>query len=387
MRDMLCLKGEGRFETNLDYFRHASDGVTMSWDEGEPVLGPVWTPKLQEALGPARVPGSDISERHQDIAASLQAAYEETFFHRLRWLHGRTGVKALCLAGGCAMNSVANGKIFANTDFREVFIQSAAGDAGTALGAAQYVWHQVLGRPRSFAMAHSYWGPEFSDDELALALAEAFPGFAPKGEGAPWRHQDLEIRRHADEHALVQQVARALAAGEVVGWFQGRTEWGPRALGNRSILADPRRSEMKDVLNSRIKRREPFRPFAPSIMEERVGEYFEESHPDPFMIKVYPVRASKRAIIPAVTHVDGTGRVQTVSATQNGPYWRLLKAFEEETGVPVLLNTSFNENEPIVNTPAEAVACFLRTRMDRLVLGMWQARRLPSRELGGGEPR
>jgi carbamoyltransferase len=301
--------------------------------------------------------------------------YEEAFFHRLRWLHQRTGLRALCLAGGCAMNSVANGKIFANTGFREVFIQSAAGDAGTALGAAQYVWHQVLNQPRSFTMEHSYWGPEFSDGEVASALADAFPGYDPKGGDAPRRHQDLEFRRHADEDALVQNVAQGLAAGEIVGWFQGRTEWGPRALGNRSILADPRRPEMKDVLNSRIKRRESFRPFAPSILEERVSEYFEESYPDPFMIKVYPVRPSKRSIIPAVTHVDGTGRLQTVSARQNARYWRLLKAFEGETGVPALLNTSFNENEPIVNTPGEALACFQRTRMDRIVLGLWEARR------------
>jgi carbamoyltransferase len=273
------------------------------------------------------------------------------------------------------MNSVANGKIFSRTGFKDVFIQSAAGDAGTALGAAQYVWHHELGHPRHFVMEHSYWGPEFSEAEIVQAMRSAVADFRPELAETSQRCRDLEIRHIPDEASLVRDTAAALADGEIVGWFQGRTEWGPRALGNRSILTDPRRAEMKDVLNARIKRREPFRPFAPSILEERVGDYFEEAYPDPFMIKVYPVRASKRAEIPAVTHVDGTGRLQTVSRAQNPRYWALIKAFEDVTRVPVLLNTSFNENEPIVNTPAEAISCFLRTRMDRLVLGNWMLRR------------
>ena len=238
---------------------------------------------------------------------------------------------------------------------------------GTALGAAQYVWHHEMGKPRGFVMTHSYWGPEYTDEQIRSALAEALPDFRADAERQ--RCGDLELTHVSDEATLMRDTAAALAAGEIVGWFQGRSEWGPRALGNRSILADPRRAEMKDVLNARIKRREPFRPFAPSILEERVGDYFEQSYPDPFMIKVYPVRESKRSEIPAVTHVDGTGRLQTVSKAQNLRYWSLLKAFEDATGVPVLLNTSFNENEPIVNTPAEALACFLRTHMHRLVLG------------------
>jgi carbamoyltransferase len=264
----------------------------------------------------------------------------------------------LCLAGGCAMNSVANGKIFRNTDFDAVFIQSAAGDAGTALGAALYVWHQELNRPRDFVMEHSYWGPDFRDSDIVTTL---------KG----GRIEGLRIEKISDFDQLAQSTATAIAGGNIVGWYQGRSEWGPRALGNRSILVDPRRAEMKDVLNSRIKRREPFRPFAPSILEERVGDYFEESYPDPFMIKVYPIKPTKRAEIPAVTHVDGTGRLQTVSKRQNPRYWSLIYAFEQQTGVPVVLNTSFNENEPIVNTPDEALNCFLRTKMDRLVLGDW----------------
>ena len=218
-------------------------------------------------------------------------------------------------------------------------------------------------------MTHSYWGPEFSDADYCRALTDAIPEF--RADASMQRCGDLEVRHVPDASMLIRDTASAIASGEIVGWFQGRTEWGPRALGNRSILADPRRAEMKDVLNARIKRREPFRPFAPSILEERVGDYFEQSYPDPFMIKVYPIRASRRAEIPAVTHVDGTGRLQTVSKEQNPRYWALIKAFEDATGVPVLLNTSFNENEPIVNTPGEAMQCFLRTSMDRLVLGNW----------------
>jgi carbamoyltransferase len=309
--------------------------------------------------------------------------YEEAFFHRLRWLQARTGRKALCLAGGCAMNSVANGKIFRETAFTDVYVQAAAGDAGTALGAALYVWHHELDQSRRFVMAHSYWGPSFSEEEVSAAILRAIPWFQAGAAEESQRSGELHIQHLSDEAALLRETAAALAGGEIVGWFQGRTEWGPRALGNRSILADPRRAGMKDVLNARIKRREPFRPFAPSILEERVPDYFEESYPDPFMIKVYPIRAAKRAEIPAVTHVDGTGRLQTVSRAQNPRYWALIKAFEEATGVPVLLNTSFNENEPIVNTPGEALACFLRTRMDRLVLGNWVIRR---ESADGGTP-
>ena len=321
---------------------------------------------MAELLGPARDPGAELTERHNDLAASLQAMYEEAFFHRVNWLQKKTGLKALCLAGGCAMNSVANGKIFAKSDFRDVFIQSAAGDAGTALGAALYVEHQELNRPRGFVMEHSYYGPQFGDGEISEQLAVSSKELEEQG---------CRVRRIEDEDALCRETAKAIAGGKIVGWYQGRSEWGPRALGNRSIVADPRRAEMKDVLNSRIKRREPFRPFAPSILEERVGEYFEESYPDPFMIKVYPIRPEKRGEIPAVTHVDGTGRLQTVSKKQNPRYWALIRAFEAETGVPVVLNTSFNENEPMVNTPQEALACFLRTKMDVLVMGNWVVRR------------
>jgi carbamoyltransferase len=375
MRQIIWSGEDGRFETSLEFFRHASDGVTMSWEGGEPVIGPLWTERLRELLGPEREPNSELTDRHRNIAASLQAMYEEVFFHRLRWLQQRTGQRTLCLAGGCAMNSVANGKIFRETGFRDVFIQPAAGDAGTALGAALWVWHQTLGHPRNFVMEQSYWGPRYPASRIVSALRSGLPGF----EGAPGSEvavDGLRIAQISEEETLCRETAEAIAAGEIVGWYQGRSEWGPRALGNRSIVADPRRPEMKDVLNARIKRREPFRPFAPSILEERVGDYFEESYPDPFMIKVYPVRPEKRSEIPAVTHVDGSGRLQTVSRAQNPRYWALIRAFADITGVPLVLNTSFNENEPIVNTPEEALSCFLRTKMDRLVLGDWVVRRV-----------
>lgn len=345
----------------------------MSWEAGAPRIGPLWSRRMEELLGPPRLPDQEIAERHRDIAASLQAVYEEAFFHRLNGLNRLTRLKNLCLAGGCAFNSVANGKILSRSEFRQVFIQPAAGDAGTALGAAQYVWHHVLGRPRGFVMEHAFWGPGFDERSIEQALRRALPGF----EGEPsWRSSDLTLQRHAQEDALLRDTAAALAGGRVVGWFQGRSEWGPRALGNRSILADPRRREMQDTLNARIKRRESFRPFAPSILEERVGDYFELCDPDPFMCKVYPIRPARRAEIPAVTHVDGSGRLQTVSSRQNPRFWALIRAFAELTGTPILLNTSFNENEPIVNTPDEALACFLRTGMDRLVLGDWVLERL-----------
>jgi carbamoyltransferase len=374
LREIVRLAPDGRFQTDPACFVHATEGVTMSWEAGEPRIGPLWSPRLVELLGPPRRPDEEVGERHRDVAASLQAVYEEAFFHRLNALQRRTRLKDLCLAGGCAFNSVANGKILASTAFERVFIQPAAGDAGTALGAAQYVWHQVLGRPRGFVMEHAFWGPGFDEAAVEQALRRSLPGFDGQ---RSWRSAELALRRHTREAELLHDTAAALAGGQVVGWFQGRAEWGPRALGNRSILADPRRREMQDTLNARIKRRESFRPFAPAVLEERIGEYFERSEPDPFMCRVYPIRPVRRAEIPAVTHVDGSGRLQTVSSRQNPRFWGLIRAFGELTGTPVLLNTSFNENEPIVNSPDEALACFLRTRMDRLVLHDWVLERLP----------
>jgi carbamoyltransferase len=334
----------------------------MTWDGGEPIIGTAYTPRLEELLGPVRRPEEPIDARHEALAASLQVVFEEAAFHVLNALHERTRLPRLCLAGGCAMNSVTNGKIRERTPFEALYVQPAAADNGTALGAAFYVWNEVLGRPRGFVMDHGYWGPAFGDPPIESALDSQKPELARLG---------CEVLRIEDEEVLGRRTAEALADGRVVGWFQGRMEWGARALGNRSILADPRRGDMRDILNTKIKLREKFRPFAPSILEEALDEYFVGAVPDPFMIQVYPVRPEKRQVIPAVTHVDGSGRLQTVSRRTNTRYWQLLKAFEKITGVPVLLNTSFNENEPIVHQPAEALDCFLRTRMDMLVMGQF----------------
>ncbi len=366
MREIVKLNSPGRFALNLRYFLHQVKGATMTWDGGEPQMGLVFSPEMEQLLGPRRASGEPITARHEKIAASLQLMYEEAFFHLLNHVYEQGKIPNLCLAGGCAMNSLANGKIFDRTPFKEVYIQAAAGDAGGAIGAAFYVWNQTLHRPRSCVMASAYWGPQFSDEALSEAITLRKSELAESG---------CKIEKIDDKLALCRNTAQEIAAGKVVGWFQGRMEWGPRALGNRSILADPRLKEMKDILNERIKRRESFRPFAPSILLESVDEYFEQHYPDPFMIKVYMIRAEKRGLIPAVTHVDGTGRLQTVAEKDNPLYWRLIKEFEKITQIPLLLNTSFNENEPIVCQPQEALDCFLRTRMDVLVLGPYTIKR------------
>ena len=345
------------FRLGLKYFSHHRTGPKMMWQDGtqSPVLGQLFSPYLEDRLGPARPPDGLLETRHKDTAASLQAVLEQAYFRLLNALYEQTQQRAVCLAGGVAFNCVANGKIFDRTPFREVYVQPAAGDAGLAVGAAYYVYHQIFGQPRAFVMEHACWGPQFTRERIRQAVDQGLAGSL--------RATELP------EEKLAEVTARHIAAGKVVGWFQGRAEWGPRALGNRSILADPRRAEMKDVLNQRIKHREPFRPFAPSILEESTAEYFDRSYPSPFMNLAYPVRQEKRAAIPAPTHVDGTGRLQTVSRWTNPLFWSVIKEFEKLTGVPVLLNTSFNENEPIVLTPEEAIDCFLRTKMDVLVVG------------------
>jgi carbamoyltransferase len=294
--------------------------------------------------------------------------YEEAFFHILNHVQHKTKLPALALAGGCAMNSVANGKILQATGFRDVYVQSAAGDAGGAIGAAFTVWNQELGQPRHFEMQHAYWGPEFSSDEIAALL---------KRRCGDLEAQSCSITKVSDESELCRHTARAISEGKVIGWFQGRMEWGPRALGNRSILGDPRRADMKDILNLKIKRRESFRPFAPSILRERVKDWFETDYDVPFMLQVFQILEPRRREIPAVTHVNGSGRLQTVTEAQNARYYRLIKTFGDMTGVPILLNTSFNENEPVVCHPEEALNCFLRTKMDLLVLGDHLVERLP----------
>lgn len=352
MHKMVRLLPHGAFELNLDYFVHHAQGVDMTWDDGSPTVGTLYSDKVVELLGEPRAARSEYTPHHMDVAASMQAMLEAVEFHIVRDAYKRTGQKALCLAGGVALNSSFNGKILPETEFEDIFIQPAAGDAGTSIGAAYYVYHQVLGQPRAFEMKHSYTGPAYSNVEIEATL-----------------QQHNLAYKTVDDGALAHETATQIAEGNVVGWFQGAAEWGPRALGNRSIVANPRRADMKEILNARIKHREAFRPFAPSILAESVGDYFDQTYPDPFMVKVYKVLEAKRAEIPAVTHVDGTGRLQTVERDVNPRYWELIHAFGEQTGTPVVLNTSFNDNEPIVCSPEEAVNCFERTHMDTIVLG------------------
>jgi carbamoyltransferase len=358
-RDMIRTEEGGRFRLNLDYFRHHTEGVEMSWDEGSPVIGRIFSNEYARRFGPPRAEGAPLTDRERDIAASLQCRLEEVCFHILRHLHEKTGITDLGLSGGVALNSVMNGKILLHTPFKRVFVQPAAGDNGTAIGVCYQIYNATLGRPRSFVMEGACTGPEFSDEEILSELERSGLSYES--------YTGREVTRRAAED---------IAAGAVVGWFQGRMEFGPRALGNRSIVADPRRAGMKATLNERIKKREPFRPFAPSILEERVGDYFEQTHPAPTMLMVYKVREEKRDAIPAVIHVDGSGRLQTVSAAVNPRYHQLISDFYELTGVPIVLNTSFNENEPIVCTPGDAINCFRKTRMDVLYLGNQAIRRV-----------
>ncbi len=357
-RHLIKTEEGGRFRLNLDYFLHHTEGVEMSWEDGSPVIGRIFSDEYAKLFGRAREAGEPLTEREQDIAASLQLRLEEVGFHILNHLQAETGLTDLGLAGGVAYNSVMNGKILLNTKFRRLFIQPAAGDSGTALGVCYQIHNAILKQPRSFVMDGAYTGPEFSDAEMRSELESSHLNFET--------YSDREV---------TQQAARDIAEGLVVGWFQGRMEFGPRALGNRSIVVDPRRADMKDILNERIKKREPFRPFAPSILEERVGDYFEQTHASPTMLMVYQIKAERRAEIPAVTHVDGSGRLQTVSRAMNERYYQLIADFNDLTGTPIVLNTSFNENEPIVCTPRHAIDCFLKTRMDVLYLGNYAVRR------------
>jgi len=362
-RDILRFNNNGGafgFKLGLDYFTHHKTGPEMSWAESDrtPTLGKMFSEAMPRLLkAPARQPEEALQQRHRDMASSLQARLEEVYLGMLKKLAVATGTKSVCLAGGVAFNCVANGKIFDATPFEQVYVHPAAGDAGLAVGAAYFVWHQLLGQPRSFVMDHAYWGPGYSAAGIQAAV-----------QASPVSHGGHTIAELPDGE-LFRSTAAIIAEGKILGWYQGRAEWGPRALGNRSIVADPRRPEMKEILNRRIKHREIFRPFAPSILAEKTGEWFEKSHPSPFMNLAYSVLPEKRDKIPAPTHVDGTGRLQTVTREANPRYYALIHEFERQTGVPVVLNTSFNDNEPIVCRPEEALDCYLRTQMDALVLG------------------
>jgi len=363
MKQVLKLNGDGSFALDLRYFRHATgEGANYQVKDGIPSGGRLWSDELAGLLGPARQSDAPLEDKHRDIARSAQATYESAFFNLLNALHARYGSHAVVVAGGCAYNSVANGKIFERSPFKHVYVQSAGGDAGGSIGAAFATWHKLGGNAakRHFVMDHAYWGPSATAAEIAGAVGARQADFDAAG---------CTIEVVADEGELCARTAQAISEGKVIGWFQGRLEWGPRALGNRSILGDPRRADMKDILNLKIKRRESFRPFAPSILREAVKDWFETDDDVPFMMQVFKIRAEKRPQIPAVTHVDGSGRLQTVTRSANPRYARLIGAFCDLTGVPIVLNTSFNENEPVVCRPEEAIDCFLRTKMDVLVLG------------------
>jgi carbamoyltransferase len=351
MNQIIKLNGNGLFKLDTSYFQHDKEGVDMVWEGGMPSLGQIFSSKINDLLGSPRDPQEGLNQNHKDMAFSIQAMYEKAYFNLLNSNKGNNSLGNLSLAGGCIQNSLANGKIYENTDYENIYIPPASYDAGTAIGAAYWVWNIVLDNKRDFVMDNPYLGPEFSNKEIESLLID----------------KKVEYIK-LNENELYNKTATAISEGKIVGWFHGRTEWGPRALGNRSILADPRNRNMKDILNARIKKRESFRPFAPSVLEECTGEWFENSHPVPFMEKVYLVNPDKRHLIPAVVHEDGTGRLQTVSKSMNDRYYKLIKEFNRLTNVPILLNTSFNENEPIVNTPNEALDCFRRTKMDILVL-------------------
>ena len=360
LRQIVLLQHDGRFTLDLDYFRHQRENVPYEWEGGSPKIGQLFSPAWEALLGPARAKDGELTQHHRDLAFATQAVFEEATFNLLRPLQQRSGATDLAIAGGCGFNSVANGKVRRQTAFRRVYVQAAAGDAGGAVGAALALWHEQAPSARRQPVLTAALGPSFDDAAIAAVITEA---------EKEWRAEGCEHRLLPNDQTLVKQVAQAITTGAVVGWFQGRLEWGPRALGQRSILCDPRRADMKELLNLKIKRRESFRPFAPSILREAVADWFEEEDEVPFMMQVFQVRADKRALVPAVVHVDGSGRLQSVSAAAQPLYHDLIKCFGELTGVPLLLNTSFNENEPIVCRPEEALACFLRTKMDLLAMG------------------
>jgi carbamoyltransferase len=370
------------YELNLKYFRHDREANLYRWENGVPELSDHFSPALEELLGPRREKAEELTQRHKDIARSAQALYEEVFFRMLHGVAEVTGERThLCIAGGCGQNSVANGRLYGKTPFSKVYVAASAGDAGGAVGSALVVARK--GRERSltshvnvnvngsesarrWVMKGAGWGPEFTEEEIAKVVESR------RGE---IEREGCVVERYGDEGEMCARVARALVEGKVVGWFQGRMEWGPRALGHRSILADPRRHDVKDLLNAKIKRRESFRPFAPSVLARVVPDWFETVDEVPFMAQVFVVKEGQRGRIPAVVHVDGTARLQTVRPDEDALYHRLIEAFEKETGVPMVLNTSFNENEPVVCRPEEALDCFLRTKMDWLQVGRTSIKR------------
>ncbi len=351
LSDVVHLTKDGLFKLNLKYFRSGTQGVISYGDDNIPKVESMYSDEMVKQFGEPRKKDEELTQYHKDLAASVQRITEKVIFHILDNLQKKTGLTNVCIAGGVAQNSVANGKILSNTSFKNVYIPSAGHDAGISIGAALYVQHQLLKYPRQPAIKTAYTGSRFSNTEIKKTLTEKNISYA-----------ELE------DPVLFEKITNCLVNGGVVGWFNGRAEFGPRALGARSILADPRRNDAKEILNLKVKRRESFRPFAPSILKEYVSEYFELNDDVPFMEKVFLIKKEKRSEIPAVTHVDGTGRLQSVDKEISPRYYALIETFRKKTGIPILLNTSFNENEPIVNSPTEALECYLRTNMDMLVL-------------------
>jgi len=351
LEEILEMTPDGFFKLNSKYFKHFNQGVVMEWKNGSPFIDSLFTENWESLFWKPSVKGDKLEQWHIDLATSVQRFTENVIFHMLNHLHAKTGLENICITGGVAQNSVANGKILENTPFKHIYVPAAGHDAGTSIGSALYLYNQILGKNRLPETTTAYFGKKASQKEIINAL-----------EKRSVKHTVLS------DDELFEKVANKLVDGGVIGWFQGRAEFGPRALGHRSILVDPRRSDAKDLLNEKIKRRESFRPFAPSILKEAVSDYFVQNDTVPFMEKVFDIKKEKHAEIPAVTHVDGTGRLQSVDAEISPRYHKLISKFAEKTGVPILLNTSFNENEPIVNEPQEAIDCFLRTQMDMLVM-------------------
>ena len=351
IRDVIQLTDDGLFKLNLQYFRKGTSGVISYGDDNIPVVAPMFSDYMVEKFGPPRKKEEPLEQYHKDLAASVQRMTELTIFHLLNHLQKKTGLTAVCIAGGVAQNSVANGKITRNTGFKQVYIPSAGHDAGISMGAALFVQHELQQMPRQAPIYSAYTGSRYTNAEIRALLDAKSISYT-----------------ELDDEALYEVITDCLVNGGVVGWMNGRAEFGPRALGGRSIIADPRRNDAKEILNAKIKRRESFRPFAPSILKEYVKDYFELDEPVPFMEKVFPIKKEKQASIPAVTHVDGSGRLQAVDKNVSPRYYALIDNFRKKTGVPILLNTSFNENEPIVNKPEEALDCYLRTQMDMLVM-------------------
>ena len=360
LKKVLILEDQGKFKLNLNYFKFHKSNTDFKWDNGKVSFNDLYSNKLIDLLGKERDEGENIDQFHKDIAQSAQSLYEDAFINILNETYKIYKNENICISGGCGMNSVANGKITKNTPFKNVYVQPAAGDAGGALGASYYTWHTVLKNKERFEMKHAYYGNSFDNKIIEKII---------KNENNKLKDQNCNLKFYENFNELTEKVVNLISNGNVVGWFQDRMEWGPRALGNRSILADPRNPKMKNILNSKIKRRESFRPFAPSILKEQVSEWFEIDDDVPFMMKVFQIKEKKRSIIPAVTHIDGSGRLQTVYKDRNEKYYNLIKQFYKISKVPILLNTSFNENEPIINRPDEALNCFLRTKMDVLALG------------------